>query len=59
MIVAVAVGPPRPAAEALVDSCTLKLPVASEFGAGVNFSPAAPCATVMNSPSVIWVVPSF
>ena len=59
VIVAVAVGPPSPAVVALVDSCTVKLPEAVEFRAGVNFSPAAPWATVMNSPLVIWVMPSL
>ena len=59
MMVAVAVGPPRPAVVAVVDSCTVKLPEASELVAGVNFSPAAPSATVMKSPLLITVVPSF
>ena len=58
-MVAVAVGPPRPAVVAVVDSCTVKLPEASELVAGVNFSPAAPSATVMKSPLLITVVPSF
>ena len=34
-------------------------PLPLKFGAGVNFNPAPPCATVMKSPFAIWVVPSF
>ena len=49
VIVAVAVGPPRPPVEALVDSWTVKLPEVNELAAGVNLSPAAPCATLMKA----------
>jgi hypothetical protein len=33
--------------------------LATEFAAGVNFSPAAPCAAVMKAPFATAVVPSF
>ena len=45
VMVAVAVGPPRPRRRAVVDSWTVKLPEVSELAVGVNLSPAAPCAT--------------
>ena len=59
VIVALAVVPLKPAVLELVDSCTMKLPVASDPVVGVNFSPAAPCATVMKLPLAIGVVPLF
>ena len=46
----------------LVEACTSKLKVETELyrlAPGVNFRPAPPCATVMKSPSLIGVVPSF
>ena len=58
-IVAVAVAPLNPPTTLVVDSSTLKLPVASEPVVGVNFSPAAPWATVMKLPLAIGVVPLF
>ena len=59
LIVAVAVAPLNPPAALVVDSWTLKLPVASEPAVGVNFRPAAPWARVMKLPLAIGVVPSF
>ena len=44
-ILAVAVAPLKPLMALVDDSSTLKLPPASEPVVGVNFSPAAPCAT--------------
>src|SRR6266550_5387844 len=54
--VAVAVPPPRPASAALVDACTVKLPLDVP---GVNFNPAFPSANVMKSPLLIGVAPLF
>ena len=54
-IVALAVAPLRPAAVAVLDSCTVKLPAAVLLAVGVNLRPAAPWATVMKLPLAIGV----
>src|SRR5258707_15532253 len=62
VIGAVAVLPPRPAFELLVEACTWKLnivPGLDRLFAGVNFNPALPSAKVMKSPLLICVVPLF
>ncbi len=48
-----------PEVSPVVDSSAVKLPVASEPVVGVNFRPAAPWATEMNSPFVTGVTPSL
>src|SRR5205085_9417174 len=50
---------PRPPPELSVAPATWKLPLPKKFSAGVNFKPAPPWATVMKSPLLIVVLPSF
>src|SRR5262245_54097423 len=59
VMVAVTEEPPRPASLLLVEARTVKLPVPEKFGAGVNFRPAAPWATVRKLLLATAVVPLF
>ena len=56
---ALAGGPLKPLVSLVVDCRTLKPPGINEPAFGVNFSPAAPWATLMKLPLVICVVPLF
>ena len=59
VMLAVASPPPRPPSLLLREPCTLNVAVPSKSAAGENFRPALPWATVIKSPLLICVVPSF
>ncbi len=56
---AVCTAPPSPVSLAEMEAWTSNLPLAVLSALGVNFSPASPCAALMNAPSAIAVTPSF
>ena len=57
--VAVTTPPPKPASLLLTTPGPGMTAEPKKSAAGVNFRPAFPCANVMKSPLLIWVVPSF
>jgi hypothetical protein len=59
IIVVVAILPPKPLSSPVWEACTSKLPSVLVSVVGVNLSPALPSSTVMKSPLLMIVAPSF